>query len=151
MEVFRIAGEKYSSSLIASGKAARWTRDNQFVLYTGQHRSLSALETVVHLNGMKPALRYKTMVIAIKDDKRLYSEMKPGDLPADWRSMNAYPDLQDLGSEWYATNRSLVLKVPSVIIPQEYNYIINLRHPDFSATTVSLVRNEDYFWDERLL
>ena len=46
-------------------------------------------------------------------------------------------------------NNSMVLKVPSAIVPKEYNFIINTKHPDF-IDKVSLVRTEDYFWDERL-
>jgi len=63
--------------------------------------------------------------------------------------MDSYPQLQQLGSEWYQSNKSLILKVPSAVIPMEYNYIINTRHPDFQ-NNVTLVRTEDYFWDERL-
>lgn len=63
--------------------------------------------------------------------------------------MNAYPDLQKIGSNWYQNKESLVLKVPSAVIPKEYNYVINTNHFEF-ATKVSLVRTEDYFWDERL-
>ncbi len=44
----------------------------------------------------------------------------------------------------------MILRVPSAVIPQEYNYIINTRHPDF-LTKVKLLRIEDYFWDERLM
>jgi len=72
------------------------------------------------------------------------------DLPKSWQQMSAYPDLQQIGSKWYQTNGSLVLKVPSAIISKEYNYIVNTRHPDFNGN-VSLVRTEDYFWDDRLL
>jgi RES domain-containing protein len=74
------------------------------------------------------------------------------DLPKNWRDTGGYPELQKLGSEWYHSNRSLVLKVPSAVIPKEYNFLINTNHPDFNnQEKISLVRNEDYFWDERLL
>lgn len=58
--------------------------------------------------------------------------------------------MQTIGSDWYQARTSLILKVPSAVIPLEYNYIINTEHPDFSDK-VSLVRIEDYFWDSRLL
>lgn len=94
--------------------------------------------------------KYKVMVISIADDEYLYEQVQQADLPANWRSMLAYPELQKLGGNWYQTNRSLVLKVPSAVVPKEYNYVINTRHPDFEKM-VSLIRTENYFWDERLI
>lgn len=89
------------------------------------------------------------MVISIADDEHLYKYIRLKELPINWRSMAAYGQLQQLGSNWYSNKESLVLKVPSAIIPYEYNYVINTIHPDF-LKKVSLVRNEDYFWDSRL-
>jgi len=149
MEVFRISSEKYARSLTASGVSNRWNKDKQFVIYTGQSRSLSTLESVVHTNSM-PTLKSVVMVISIADADDLYSSIHLKDLPPNWKDLAAYPLLQDLGSDWYVRNKSLVLKVPSAIIPQEFNYVINLNHPDFSPKTVSLVRTESYFWEKRL-
>lgn len=89
------------------------------------------------------------MIISIADEESLYSNIFQADLPKEWRSLDAYPELQLLGSKWYQSNSSLVLKVPSAVIPNEYNFLINTNHPDFESK-ISLVRTEDYFWDERL-
>jgi RES domain-containing protein len=149
MEVYRIAKEAFSKKLIASGRAGRWNLDDQFMIYTGSSRSLSSLELVVHRNFISPVINYKVMVISISDEKEIYTQISVAELPKGWRGMNSYPKLQQLGSDWYQNKRSLVLKVPSAVIPYEYNYIININHPDFE-TKVSLVKTEDYFWDERL-
>lgn len=150
MEAFRISREEYSKILSSSGSANRWNLKGQFVLYTGSSRSLSSLELVVHKGAVKPALQYKVMVISIADDDYLMKQIKINDLPTDWRSFAAYSILQKIGSEWYNKQESLVLKIPSAVIPLEYNYIINTEHPSFHKK-VSLVRNEDYFWDSRIL
>jgi RES domain-containing protein len=150
MEVFRISREKYSKAFSASGVAARWNKDNQFVLYTGQARSLSTLEMVVHKN-IETALNYEVMVISIAADEKLFTRFYIKDLPLNWREASSYSVLQDIGSDWYTNNKSLVLQVPSVIVPQEFNYIINTRHPDLSPKTVSLARTEEFTWDDRLL
>lgn len=149
MEVFRIASDKYTRQLNASGKSSRWNKDNQFVIYAAQSRSLSALELVVHKN-IQTALKYEVMIISIADVETLYTRLPIKGMPKNWREYKSYAHLQDIGSDWYVNKKSLVLQVPSVIIPQEFNYVINLNHPDFSAETVSLVRTEAYFWDERL-
>jgi len=90
------------------------------------------------------------MIISIADEENLFSHLLQTELPSHWRSMAAYPELQQIGSAWYQSKRSLVLKVASAVIPKEYNYIINTNHRDF-MDKVSLVRTEDYFWDERLI
>ena len=149
MELFRIVREAYSGKITASGKANRWNRDDQFIVYTGSSRSLSTLELVVHQNAVLPAFKYKVMIISIADEEALLSYILQADLPGNWRSMDAYAELQQAGSEWYQGNRSLALKVPSAVITNEYNFLININHPDF-AQKVALVRTEDYFWDERL-
>lgn len=90
------------------------------------------------------------MVLSISDQPDLITEIKSSELPLDWRTTDAYPELQELGSDWYHSKRSLVLKVPSAVIPQEHNLLINTDHPNF-LTDVKLVWTEDYFWDDRLL
>jgi RES domain-containing protein len=149
MEVYRIVKDHLSKKITASGRANRWNLDDQFVLYTASSRSLSSLELIVHTNSISPVFKYRVMVISIADDEDLFTHVLQTSLPKLWRGMDAYPQLQHIGSEWYQTKQSLVLKVSSAVMPKEYNYIINLNHPDFSEK-VSLVRTEDYFWDERL-
>lgn len=149
MEVFRICQESFATQLFASGNPNRWNLGKQFVIYTGASRSLSTLELVVHAGSIVPALKYKVMVISIPDDDISLKQILTHQLPKNWRTLAAYPDLQTIGSNWYNSQDSLVLKVPSAIIPLEYNYIINTNHKEFS-TSVKLVRTEDYFWDNRL-
>lgn len=148
MEVFRISSEKYAGVLTASGKSSRWNKDNQFVIYAGQSRSLATLENVVHLTVL-PALAFKVMVISLPDDESQYKRIYTKDLPVNWRGQSNYSSMQDIGSDWYVKKESLILQVPSSIVPQEFNFIINTSHPDFK-TAVKLVRNESYFWDKRL-
>lgn len=77
-------------------------------------------------------------------------EINLENLPDNWKSINAYVELQEIGSRWYNSMESLVLKVPSALISQEFNYIINTNHPSFS-TNIVLKNVEDFVWDIRLL
>lgn len=149
MEVFKICSEKYSHSLNASGASNRWNKKDEFVIYTGSSRSLSTLETVVHRSAINISSPYKLVVIAI-DDRTLIKEISITDLPKNWKSIEAYVALQEIGSKWYHSFESLILKVPSAIISQEYNYIINTKHPLF-VTNVILQSVENFDWDKRLL
>jgi RES domain-containing protein len=69
-------------------------------------------------------------------------------LPKDWRSMESYDQLQKIGDSWYDEQRSLCLKVPSSILPDNYNIIFNTTHPEFK--NVKLIDVLDYEPDERL-
>lgn len=149
MELFRISPERFAGALTASGSANRWNATGQSVLYTGSCRSLSTLELVVHRSAIKPTENYKVMVISLADEDNLIRQIQIKDLPKNWRGMTAYPECQKIGSEWYTKQETLILKVPSSVIVQEYNYLINATHPDFDKK-VNLVRSEDYFWDGRL-
>lgn len=150
MEGFRISREAHASGLAASGAANRWNRRNQYVLYTGSSRSLSTLELIVHRNSIAPLDRYKVLVISIPDSDHLIKQVSTKVLPGNWRTLSAYPALQKIGNDWYESMETLVLKVPSAVIPNEFNFIINLEHPDFKDH-IKLIRAEDYFWDDRLL
>lgn len=149
MELFRISTKEYSKQLTASGSPNRWNKRGEFVLYTSGSRSLSTLELVVHRNVIKPSVAYRTMVMVLSDDGLIQSINKK-DLPKSWTKMQAYAQLQEIGSQWYQNKNSLVLKIPSAIIQQEHNYIINTKHPEFESQ-IKLIRTENYFLDERLL
>lgn len=149
MEVFKICSEKYSPALNASGASNRWNKKDEFVIYTGSSRSLSTLETVVNRAAINISNPYKLLIIAI-DDQTDIKEISVTDLPKNWKSIEAYVELQEIGSKWYHSLESLILKVPSTIISQEYNYIINTKHPLF-ATNVKLQSVENFDWDKRLL
>lgn len=150
MEVFRICKTRYSNKLYSSGAANRWNAKGQQVIYTGSSRSLSTLELVVHKGSIEPTMNYKVMVISISDEDYLIKQIFIKNLPSGWRTLAGYSILQKIGSEWYNKQETLVLKVPSVIITHEYNYVINTEHADFKKK-IKLVRSEDYFWDSRLL
>lgn len=149
MEVFRISKADYADKLSSSGSANRWNKNGQIVIYTGSSRSLSTLELIVHRGSVAPRIEYKVMVISIADNDNLIKQVLTSNLPENWRKMSAYPALQTIGSKWYESQETLILKVPSAIIPNEYNFVINTEHPEFSKN-VKLVRIEEYFWDARL-
>lgn len=150
MEVYRISSKKFSQKLSASGSANRWNKRGEFVIYAASSRSLATLELVVHRNSVKPEIDYRVMIISVADSDTLVKNITTKDLPGNWRKFEAYPALQNIGSAWYGSRETLILRVPSAVIPFEHNHIINTEHEDFNAN-VQLVRTEDYFWDDRLL
>ncbi len=148
MEFYRICKGIYANELTTSGIANRWNIEGEKVIYAGSTRSLSSLEMIVHRSAIAPDIAYKVIVISIKDDASI-KKITSKDLPENWRSMAGYSISQQLGSSWYKSNKALLLLVPSAVIPQEYNVVINTTHPDFRKS-VKIDTLEPHLWDSRL-
>jgi RES domain-containing protein len=148
MKVFRISALKYADGLQASGIAARWNRKGQKVIYTAESRSLACLENVVHSSKMGLMGLFKILIIEIPDSLKMeISEEKA--LPASWKKTDNYRDCQKIGSLWFSSGKTAILKVPSALVPQESNYILNTLHPDFQS--IRLVEAEEFYFDSRII
>jgi len=147
MELFRIALAKYSDSLLASGRAARWNSKGKQVIYCAENRSLACLENLVHRSGIALLQDFRTLTIAIPNDVAI-EELDQTKLPENWRSSLDFNYSQRIGDTWLARQQALLLKVPSVIIPEEFNYVINMQHADFKH--VSILKNEPFLFDPRV-
>ena len=147
MLVYRITKAMYADRLVASGGAARWNSRGQFVIYTAATRALACLENVVHRGSEGLSSTFRVMVIDIPDTIGIET-VDPQTLPADWVDYQQYKSCQPIGGEWLNSNRSAVLRVPSAIIPNEWNYLLNPAHPDFSS--IRLVQTEPFIFDPRI-
>ena len=148
MEVYRISKAKYAERLRASGNPARWNYAGERVVYAASSRSLAALELLVHLSGLPLQHAFRIMVIEVPDDL-VRHRIERSDLPEGWNGLSPYATTQALGSAWLRSRRTCVMRVPSSLIPQEYNYVLNEQHPDFGR--LSLQRVEAFAIDPRLL
>jgi len=147
MEIFRITLARYSHSLEASGRAGRWNSKGRQVIYAAESRSLACLENLVHRSGAALSQDFRTIVINIPAKTRIET-LQIADLPENWRNLMDHAPCQMLGDKWLARQETLLLRVPSVIIPEEFNYLLNPLHPDFSK--VSIARNEPFLFDPRV-
>ncbi|GAB2784145.1 RES domain-containing protein [Hymenobacter luteus] len=147
MLVYRICLAKYADDLFASGYRARWNYKDQFVIYTASSRALACLENVVHRSGEGLNDQFRVLVIDVPDDL-IIEEIDLAQLPKNWEKASRYALCQPLGAAWYAARQSAVLRVPSSIIPQEHNYILNSRHPEFKR--IQIVGREEFSFDARI-
>lgn len=148
MVAFNIRKAKYANQLVASGIANRWNREDEFVIYAGGSIALSVLELLAHRSSIRIGEGYRLLSIQLDIGIEDLMEIHVQDLPEDWKSIKSYPLLQEIGSDWYNNQKSLVLKIPSALVPWEYNYMINTLHPLFKEK-VSLLSVEDFEWDVR--
>jgi len=153
MRVFRIEREKYLHSTLKGIGAARtegyrWNSLNTFLVYTAKTRALAMLEVSVHLDLSEdlPTDRY-FVEVEIPDDIPVLV-VDADDLPDGWDSRPPGLETQFIGDDFVMENKAAVLKVPSCIVPQEYNYLINPNHPDSSRITV--ISTSRFFFDPRL-
>ncbi len=146
MLVFRIAHKKYADNLSVSGLSGRWNSNGKLVLYTSENISLALLENMIYRVGTGFNDDYKIMLIEVLSEN--LEEIDAKKLPKNWREMDSYLELQKIGDIWYDQQKSLLLKVPSSVLPENFNIVINTTHPDFKK--VKLIDVLDYEPDERL-
>jgi RES domain-containing protein len=152
VRVYRIAKTQVIRDLSGTGAmlhGGRWNRKDIPVIYTAESRSLATVEFLVHVSLLTLVPKNLSVASLEIPDDTVPEQVSVTDLPKDWRDYPAPPELADLGSEWAIAGRSLVLRVPSVVVPDEFNLLINPKHPDISRVTLSRV--EAYALDRRLL
>ena len=117
----------------ARRSGGRWNSAGTAVVYTSATLSLALVETLVHLpSGVLPAF----VAVRLEIDDSLVTALEDKDLPRDWRSEPAPLSTRAIGDRWVLANTSAVLRVPSVVVPMEFNYVLNPRHPGFARVVI---------------
>lgn len=124
----------------------RWNSIGVPMIYASEHQSLAALEVRVHIDTTRKLKPYKCF--AFHFDEHAMEVLPTSSLPKDWRQEPPSSSLQQIGDSWIRGASSLILAVPSVIIPDETNYLINPGHPNFSKLRID--RPADFAFDQRL-
>lgn len=149
MLVYRIGWTKYANDLTGEGarlNGGRWNHRLTPCVYTSESRSLAVLEYTVNVNidDIPRALSMTTLEIA---DKNILN-LTVADLPGDWRTSPAPASTKDFGTELLKKAEYPIIKFPSSIIADEFNYLLNPMHREsikFSIRDVS-----DFIYDVRI-
>lgn len=151
MRIFRIAKTQCIDDLSGEGArlyGGRWNKMGDAILYFSQNLSLSLLEIIVHVDYAGLPLKYSFIEVEIPDSciKTIQSIdfIKPK-----WTTEEAVNQLQMFGSNWLKKNTGLAIKVPSAVLHQEYNILINPSHKDFEK--LKIIKTEKMDFDPRLL
>ncbi|HEY4323237.1 MAG TPA: RES family NAD+ phosphorylase [Mucilaginibacter sp.] len=147
MLVYRIVFTKYSSRLIASGRAARWNPNDVKMIYTASSRSLACLENVVHRDSIGLSQLFDVMTIECPDRIKIKT-IRLEDLPNNWADFDQMSKTQSIGSKWIKDNETAILQVPSSIIEDEVNYLLNPNHDDFKL--IRIVNTQSFVFDRRI-
>jgi RES domain-containing protein len=107
----------------------RWNSPGSAVIYTAQSQSLAALEMLVHLESSDLLPNYILFEVGI--DETLIVSIELSQLPKNWRSNPPPATVRAIGDAWVLDSTSAVLRVPSALVPDENNFLLNPRHGDF--------------------
>jgi len=125
----------------------RWNSKGIRMVYTSGSLSLATLEVMVHIPFYKKLKNF--VCIPIEFDPGLSHSIRLEDLPDNWQNDPIPQSVKEVGDRWIRNQESVILKVPSAIIPIEYNYLINPLHRDFSKLIV--YSPQKFAFDSRLL
>lgn len=121
----------------------RWNHPGVRVAYASATLSLAALEYFVHLDTDLAPPGLVSLRVEIPEGLRRET-IEVADLPKSWRTYPAPETLQDLGTEWVRRGESALLSVPSAVVPEERNYLLNPEHSEFSRIRLGSPRPFDF-------
>ena len=107
----------------------RWHSPGRRAVYASASKSLALLEVLVHLDVGRPLPRLVAFTFDV--DSGLIEQLAAAQLPRHWRTARGVLATQRIGDEWLASCSALALAVPSAIVPEERNYVLNPAHAAF--------------------
>lgn len=144
MRLYRLGTAQYP--IWDGGGAAlyggRWNRAGAQVIYAAGSLALAMLERLVQ----RRALGNTLLVEAEVPDDMAWTDLLTAPPPA-WRALGS-AEAVAAGDAWLASGRTVLLRVPSALVPREPNWVINSRHPD--AGRIEASTPEPLEWDPRL-
>lgn len=149
MLVYRIGKTKYAKDLSGTGaklNGGRWNHEGISCIYTAESRALALVEYTAHVSEDEIPRAISFTTYEVPEEAVL--EFSTGVLPGNWRDWPHPKETRDFGTSFLKKADYLIIKIPSAVVPEEFNYIINPLHPLISKVKVLHVK--DYTYDIRL-
>jgi len=149
--LWRVVKRKHAATAF-DGKAAqrfggRWNSPGRRAVYASASKSLAVLEVLVHLDVGRTLPRL--VAFSFDVDAPLIDRLNAAQLPRQWRTSRGLLATQQIGDEWLASGHALALAVPSTVVPEELNYVLNPAHSAFSRLRFG--RSIPFLLDPRLV
>jgi RES domain-containing protein len=141
MRLWRIAQRKYALDRLCAGSAlygGRWNPVGMPALYCGASIAICALEKFVHV-GQASLPPLVLVAVDLPDDCSIFTP-DTSELPAGWDELPTSTSAQGLGRAWLERGETLAMRVPSVVLPEESNVIVNPQHSDYVRVQLTVVR-----------
>ena len=149
MHLYRLTKPLYAEDKSGTGAylyGGRWNRQGTHMLYTASSPALAVAEAWVHVS-VAAWLDVFSMVHFFLPNDCLVSELDISTLGQDWQSKESLT--QQAGDDWIADRKSIGLRVPSAVVPDDYNILINPHHPDISRLVIQKI--VPFRFDSRML
>lgn len=146
MQAWRIAKHRFALDRAGTGglmAAGRWNQLGQPVIYAGLTVEIAVLEKLVHTGTTVP-VDLVMVDIGLPDEPKLYEKPDIKDLPAGWYLVPSNDESANYGAEFLRSGRALGLIVPSTIVPEASNLVINPMHPRFADVTMRVSRKFEF-------
>lgn len=127
-------------------RGGRWNPPGIRVVYCAESRSLAVIEVLANIK--QPSFLGDQAWVLIPVEVTADLVERPARVPESWRSMPYGTASQAFGAEWVQAQRSAALRVPSVVVPGEFNYLLNPAHPDYRRIRVG--KAESFAFDPRI-
>lgn len=156
MIAWRIAADtpRYTADQLtgvgAAAVSGRWNERGVAMVYAAQSRALACLETLVHLDGTE--LPFNRYLVRIDIPDAIWAAAPrhtPDSLPVGWDAEPTGMVSIAIGTAWARQAETCLLRIPSVIVPEEENILINPAHPD--AARISAQKMRRWLYDPRLI
>ncbi len=152
MRVWRICKAEHAPTAFTGEGAllyaGRWHHAGTPVVYCSESRALAALEQLVHLHRNRLPPGFVCFGVDIPDGLTI-REVRKEELTREWRRQPGPQELRDIGTAWAESGETVVLQVPSAVVPEEHNFLLNPRHPEFGRLAIG--DPEPFEFDERLV
>lgn len=139
MKVYRLTRRKYAKDLSGLGASLygnRWNSKGVFMVYAAESRALALLEVLVHIRLENLPSDYVMVEIEIPGDPKTTS-IKVDHLGGKWNVFPHVTSTQLLGDDFVRDKKYAFCKVPSAVVENEFNYLLNPFHPDFKKVKVN--------------
>mgnify|MGYP001627328580 CR=1 FL=1 len=143
MYIFRITRTQYANDLTGNGArlyGGRWNSEGRFALYSASTRALALLETLAHTSLALLKEGDFALVTLEVPDTVAHEAITANSLPRGWNAWNLMRHTRKLGDAFLQQGSHLLLRVPSVLLPEEHNWVLNPLHPAMKQVHVAHIR-----------
>ncbi len=150
MILYRIGNCDYINDLTGTGTrlyGGRWSSQGKPGIYLASSRALALLEVLVHLQPLFVPDNFCLAEIEITENS--IANVDIHSLPVNWKDISPPAQLKKIGNKFLTERKHLALKLPSAIVPAEFNFLVNPLHPDMEK--VRILTQAPFNFDDRLI
>ena len=140
-KIYRLTKAQYAdTAFLGEGTMradGRWHRRGVRLAYASDTPAGALLEVIAHTEASSRLEHDYVLFEVVFDPEGHLLSVGPDSLPADWRAHPWPASTQEVGLYWHEEEASVILEVPSAVVPQQHNYLINVEHPRFEELEIT--------------